>query len=69
MLDRKTGRYFQLNTVAAEMLRMLGDGKPKSEVVAAVVGTYDVERQRAQHDLDALAAEALGAGILLERGA
>lgn len=67
ILDTKAGRYFQLNPVATEMLQMVGNGEPKSQVVEAVVRAYDVERQRAQNDLETLIVEALRTGLIAER--
>lgn len=69
ILDGESGRYFQLNPVATEMLRMLGEGCTDNEVLDAIVDGYDVEQHRAYNDLRVLIEEALKADILAERKA
>ncbi|HNX07367.1 MAG TPA: PqqD family protein [Bacteroidales bacterium] len=44
VFNPSTGDSFTLNTIGAEILRMLASGKDMDAVSEFIVGTYDVEK-------------------------
>ncbi len=66
VLDSRSGRYFQLNPIAAEMLEMLSHGKSLDEVHKTIGAEYSVEPQRVNDDLKRLISHAKASDILQE---
>ncbi|GAB3499176.1 coenzyme PQQ synthesis protein D (PqqD) [Amycolatopsis cihanbeyliensis] len=64
LLDLRSGQYFQLNPTAATVVRILRDGGDVAGAVDAVVGAFDVDRQRAEQDVTALLSDLRDSGVL-----
>ncbi|ACZ21387.1 hypothetical protein Sked_14510 [Sanguibacter keddieii DSM 10542] len=64
ILDTRKSKYFQVNAVAGEMLKLLASGRCVSDVAQSVADTYDIPGTRVLRDLEALISEALGACII-----
>lgn len=57
ILDLESGTYFGLDPLGARMWQMLEEGKSVGEARDAIFDEYEVERDRLEADLLALAAE------------
>ena len=57
ILDLESGTYFGLDPLGAQMWQMLEEGKSVGEARDAIFDEYEVERDRLEADLLALAAE------------
>jgi hypothetical protein len=68
LLDERTGRYWQLNSTGAEILRAVLDGTARGEVAARLAATRDVTAERAAADIAELL-DRLAAAGLTEAGA
>lgn len=54
LLDTETGTYYQLNATATEMVELLREGRPTTEVVSTLVERYEVEEDTLRSDLSGL---------------
>ncbi|MDT0322272.1 lasso peptide biosynthesis PqqD family chaperone [Streptomyces millisiae] len=54
LLDERTGRYWQLNATAAQVLRALLDGRAPEEIASGLAATHEVRPERAAADIAAL---------------
>lgn len=64
ILDQRSGYYFQLNPPGSTVVRMLLDGAGEDEAVAALLETYDVERERAARDVRELVDQLRVSGLV-----
>ncbi|MBE6578794.1 MAG: PqqD family protein [Ruminococcaceae bacterium] len=58
------GSLITLNETGAFLWRLLEEGKSRKELLEALLEEYDVTRERAEKDLDALLAKMEAAGLL-----
>lgn len=65
LLDLKNGTYFGLNDVGARTWQLVLEHGRLSEVLEALVGEYVVDRDAAEHDLLALAAQLVARQLAL----
>jgi hypothetical protein len=65
LLHQRTGRYWQLNTTGASVLRRLLDGHTPEEIARGIAGRHGVAINRVQHDI-AQTIEQLHTTCLLE---
>jgi hypothetical protein len=54
LLDGSTGRYWQLNTTAAQILQALIDGTDTDTLTTQLSATYQITREKAATDVTAL---------------
>ena len=64
LLDMKSGVYFGLDRVGTRMWQLMGEPKPLSAVVAAMVDEFDVAESRCAEDVVALARKLAEQGLL-----
>ncbi len=65
LLDERKGRYFKLNASGALILRALLDGSSPADAARVLVERYEVSEERAAADVEALAAELAGNGLVV----
>lgn len=65
LLDGRSGEYWQLNDTAAEIVRLLLDGRAADDVARHLVGEYEVDPADAARDVDALVANMLDSGMVV----
>lgn len=65
LLDERDGRYWQLNPSAALIVRTLTGGGDHANAVAALVDQFDVDQDRALHDVRCLVSELTSAGLVV----
>ncbi|MEO3756280.1 lasso peptide biosynthesis PqqD family chaperone [Streptomyces sp. B6B3] len=66
LLDGATGRYWQLNATASEILRHLVDGTDHDALATRLSGTYRIPREKAAEDIAALITRLRTARLLAE---
>lgn len=54
ILDLASGAYFGLDTIGAQVWRLLDAGKPLSEICDAIFDEYEVAREELERDVLAL---------------
>ena len=64
ILDVESGRYFGLNEVGAFVWDLLEHEVTHDDLVDAVAGSFDVDRERASGDVAALCGELIERGLL-----
>ncbi|MGA5816293.1 lasso peptide biosynthesis PqqD family chaperone [Kitasatospora sp. NPDC094028] len=64
MLDQRSGKYWQLNPVAALIARTLLDGGTPEDAVRAVTARFDVDEARAAADVHGLVEAMRAAGVV-----
>jgi len=64
ILNLKTGYYFGLDPVCAEIWRMRGVPRRFSEIADAIASAYDVEPDRCERDLAALLGDLYKHGLI-----
>ena len=52
LLDLRSSRYFVLNESGTLLLPLLLRGVERQELLSALVGTFDLEEEQAEADLD-----------------
>ncbi|MFI8434696.1 lasso peptide biosynthesis PqqD family chaperone [Streptomyces sp. NPDC079020] len=67
LLHQRTGRYWQLNSSGAYVLRSLLEGSSVDQVVSALSTQYRIEEDQARRDIARLS-EQLSSARLLETG-
>ncbi|GAB3211852.1 lasso peptide biosynthesis PqqD family chaperone [Marinactinospora thermotolerans] len=65
LLDRRDGRYWQLNSTGAEILRRLMDGEEVGAVAGFLAAEYEVDPAEAERDVRSLLDEIVGRGMAL----
>jgi PqqD family protein of HPr-rel-A system len=65
LLDRRSGRYWQLNATAATILDVLAGGSSVHEAAEELGRRYPVSAERAAADIAALMHDLRGAGLVL----
>jgi hypothetical protein len=63
-LDLVDSRYLTANESGALLWEALAGGTTRAELVAALVGAYDLPHERAEADVDGFLAEAAQRGLL-----
>ncbi|OLZ44177.1 hypothetical protein BS329_37675 [Amycolatopsis coloradensis] len=63
LLDERTGRYFQLNSTGALIMRSLLDGATPRQVADTLTATCDVAAERVAADVEALLTRLAEAGL------
>ncbi len=58
------GSLITLNETGAFLWRLLEDGASRGELLEALLAEYDVEKERAEKDLDTLLAKMNAVGVL-----
>lgn len=64
LLDKKKGRYWQLNPTAVLVTETLGAGGTLDDAVRHVTEAFDVDAERAQRDVTELLAQLRASGVL-----
>lgn len=64
VLQTKSGQYLGMNPVGAFIWDLLATPRLHTELVALVVGRYEVDTQTAQTDVDSFVAELAAAGLV-----
>lgn len=64
VLNLKTGVYYGLDEVGASVWRMLNEPRRVDELVDALLGEYDVDREECQRDVIALLGELAVRGLV-----
>ncbi|MBK1783761.1 lasso peptide biosynthesis PqqD family chaperone [Prauserella cavernicola] len=64
VLDRKKGRYWQLNPTAVLVTDTLGEGGSVADAVRRVSREFAVNEQRVQHDVTELLDRLRASGVL-----
>ncbi|MFD8542512.1 lasso peptide biosynthesis PqqD family chaperone [Streptomyces sp. NPDC059649] len=54
LLNQRTGRYWQLNTTGAEVLRQLLDGRTPQAIAADLATRHHIDPARAEQDVTAV---------------
>lgn len=65
LLDLATEKYFGLNTVGTQVWKGLESGHDLEQIASSLEAQFEVTRERARADVEALVAELLDAGLLL----
>jgi Coenzyme PQQ synthesis protein D (PqqD) len=64
VLNLKTGVYYGLDDVGASVWRMLNEPRRVDELVDALLGEYEVDREECQRDVIALLGELAVRGLI-----
>jgi hypothetical protein len=64
ILDLTSGNYFGLDAVGARIWHFLAAGKTPAEACEAMLGEYEVDRDRLEGDLERLLRELGGKGLI-----
>jgi hypothetical protein len=64
VLNLKTGVYYGLDDIGASLWRMLNEPRRVHELVDALLGEYDVDREECQRDVIALLGELAVRGLV-----
>jgi hypothetical protein len=64
MLNLKNGTYYGLDEVGARIWSLIQEPQPVAAIRDTILGEYDVEPERCEHDLLALLGELEGAGLI-----
>lgn len=54
LLEPESGEYFTLNSVGADMLELMQEGKSAAEIAEQIASEYEVEVQLVTNDLNEL---------------
>jgi PqqD family protein of HPr-rel-A system len=66
LFHSRTGLYYGLNGVAAEIWRMLAAGDTEPTIVQALQSRYDVDMARAAAEVQQLTTALLRSGLIVE---
>ena len=66
ILDVPSGRYFGINDVGAVVWGLLDGTHDRDAIVDAVTAEFDIDRNTAAADLDALLAQLVDAGLVVD---
>ena len=64
ILNLKTGVYYGLDDIGASLWRMLNEPRRVDELVEALLGEYEVDREECQRDVIALLGELAVRGLV-----
>lgn len=64
LLDESTGRYWQLSHLAALIVEQLDRGEGIDDTVELITGRFDVETDKARHDVDVFVGKLRSAGLV-----
>ncbi len=67
ILDVPSGRYFGINDVGALVWGLLDGTRDRDAIVDAVTAEFDVDRDTAAADLDALLDQLVDAGLVVDQ--
>jgi hypothetical protein len=68
-LDLRESRYLAVNETGKHLWSALAEGATRDELVQGLVDGFDVERSRAEADVDAFVGELEARGLLVREGA
>jgi hypothetical protein len=57
ILHIESGKYFALNAVGARVWELVADGSTVDEILAAMLGEFDIDAERCERDLTQLLLE------------
>jgi hypothetical protein len=63
LLDARTGNYYGLNQVGADIWRLLAQGYPTEAIVGHLLDSYEVEPALAERDLTDFLAGLMACGL------
>ena len=63
-LDLRESRYLAVNRTGKLLWAALAEGTTRDDLVDRLVDAFDIERARAEHDVDAFTAELDSRGLL-----
>ena len=66
ILDIPSGQYFELNAVGALLWDRLDGTHSVDDLIEAVLGEYDVDRETATTDVEDLLGEMIRAGLVVK---
>lgn len=66
LLDLANGRYYGLNAVGTRVWTLAAGGTRVEDVVTALAGEFDADAPRIRDDVEALLADLIGRGLLVE---
>lgn len=66
ILDLGSGVYYGLNEVGVDIWKWLQEARTKEEILNLLLDEYEVTRQQAQEDLEAVFTQFLEAGLIEE---
>ena len=64
LLDVDSGRYFELNTMGAEMLRCLQQSGDPEQALQQILSEYDVTRDELEKDFGELLGQLMQQGLV-----
>lgn len=64
LLDLSREHYFGLDAVGTRVWQLLGEGKMPQELVAVMLGEYDVSREQLESDVSGLLERLRNAGLI-----
>jgi hypothetical protein len=64
VLDLRSSRYLSVTGVGVDIVKMLADERTEPELVAGLLGTFDIEEEVARRDTAAFVASLRDAGLL-----
>jgi hypothetical protein len=65
LLNERTGRYWQLNTTGAHVLRELLDGRRPAAIATALASRYGIDSQQAERDVSAVIERLRGSELVI----
>lgn len=69
MLNLEAETYYGLNEVGARLMRLAEAGATLAQISEKLVSEFEVGREQLEHDLRAVAADLIAAGLLVEMAA
>ncbi|UJW28881.1 lasso peptide biosynthesis PqqD family chaperone [Saccharothrix sp. AJ9571] len=67
LLDERSGRYFQLNTTATQVLRALLDGHSTDQIADSLATSHHLDPCQAQRDVTGLVDRLRTANLVIDR--
>jgi hypothetical protein len=67
LLDKKSGQYFRLNRIGADIVDLLFSGNSPEECVEALQARFPAARKRIPDDVRTLVQQLRAAGIVVDR--
>jgi hypothetical protein len=64
ILDMKSGIYYGLDAIGAQIWNLIQEPKTVDEISAVILAEYDVETDRCQHDIVALLQDLMAHGLV-----
>ncbi|MFE7190290.1 PqqD family peptide modification chaperone [Kitasatospora sp. NPDC057541] len=67
LLDKKSGRYFRLNRIGADVFDLLSARKSPEEITETLLARFPAARERIPDDVRRLLGQLRAAGIVVDR--